>query len=315
MPRSTIYLLCITIFLGVSAYFINQENSKSSLNLDEEANFIVADSNAINHIVLYQKGKKIEIYKNNNQEWLIDKKDQVDVNKINFLTKIVKQIIVKQAVYPEIRRAVENTFLEEGINVKFYNGSVELKSLNIAFSGLNPDEFFIKNDNAESAYIAVNEAPDVLFEMVSDFGKSTFKSKSILDWKLSEIENISVDFLLNSKQSFLLSTSNKISVSGISNLDTARAVSYLQLFNKLEVKKWIAIDSSKVVDSLQKMVPTFKIQIASKQKAKPNVSIEIFYKEKQLTPVMMLVNRLQPAICNNQQFEYILQKKQFFEKN
>lgn len=315
MPRSTIYLLCITIFLGVSAYFINQENSKSSLNLDEEANFIVADSNAINHIVLYQKGKKIEIYKNNNQEWLIDKKDQVDVNKINFLTKIVKQIIVKQAVYPEIRRAVENTFLEEGINVKFYNGSVELKSLNIAFSGLNPDEFFIKNDNAESAYIAVNEAPDVLFEMVSDFGKSTFKSKSILDWKLSEIENISVDFLLNSNQSFLISTSNEISVLGISNLDTARAVSYLQLFNKLEVKKWIASDSSKVVDSLQKMVPTFKIQISSKQKAKPNVSIEIFYKEKQLTPVMMLVNRLQPAICNNQQFEYILQKKQFFEKN
>jgi hypothetical protein len=310
MPRKTLILLSIFIVTTLAALTI-YFNSRLSFDEKPETRIAIENWEEINQITISQRGVVIKLDKNMNGLWYLNQTQLAENRLVEYLLGIIKNIIIKDEVTEELLAPVQKTFSEEGLVVEYKIGQKIVRSVTIAFSGLNPDEFFIKNNEYDVPLVAVNPSKSILFDLVSDFGPHSFDCYTIISTDVSDIEKVEVKFNENPKNSFIIKTKPNLNIEGIRKIDTLRANSYLKLFEKVEVRRWINQRKNDIIDSLQKLNPTFEVEILDKNKS---TNLKIFYKAGQKSPVMTLVDTNKPAILNTSLFEYILQKREFFEK-
>jgi hypothetical protein len=314
VPKSSKILIVVSVFLSIiTVLVLNQKNQKDTIVSDDSL-FAVSDSGSVKKIVLVYKEKQVVLNFENNR-WLVNNSFEGDKDKINQVLNFLYKVQVKRSIYKEEAFKINDVLSKNAFTITLYGQNSEIRKYKLAENKTDFTNLIAQMDGYQTAF---------LVQLVGfDGNLSAFLNINELDWKntilfqsrLQEIDQVKVTFYQNPSDGFEINrTKNKFEVKNLQQVDTLRLYSYLQLFEKVKIAEYLPTSFQKQKDSLLNIQPTFAIELKDVSKEKSN-KIDIFYKDNQQSKIYAFVGvkkelvTIKPSI-----FEYLLQKKSFFEK-
>lgn len=310
IPKSTRFLSLSAAILLVIAYFsVNQGNKKSSIDSDD-AKFSFTDTLSISKIILKNKSSSLELNRNLNI-WFTKNQLKTHREYIKELMTIIQSIEARKIVYKDMESSVIKKMKANGVNFDIYSGAENIKNYTflIDSSGIfaqMPDgdlfECSINNDNSNLSFI-------------QNLNEHFWKDKTLFNSRIADINYLKVSYKNKPNDGFEIKRGlNKFSISEIPKYDSLKLLSYLDLYRKVEVFTYDIQNKKNISDSLSKLQPDFMIELTDKIPEKSN-SISIYYQSKQNGQIYAFVGKNNDlAIIKPRIFEYLLQKRSFFEK-
>jgi len=312
VPKSTKILSIIVLILAIYAGFALFKGDKTDTLAVEDAQFAIADSGTVTKIILKTNQNPELEFTKPFENWLINNSIQADDEKMFNLIQFVYKARVKRPVYKEKIEMSVNQLKSKGLKVNYMGEKGVLKSFWLGYFGGVEDELVAMMDGFQTPYIV--QLPGFSGSLAQLFKPEieAWKTRLIFSSKISYIENLKVSFNYYPKNSFEIEKmGNKHSVQDLPKADSMRLYSYLQLFEQVAIKEWIANFAKK--DSLLNQNPAFEINLTDRNPKKSN-NIMIYFDDKQKGNIYGLVGEKQDlCIIKPTIFEYLLQKRSFFE--
>jgi hypothetical protein len=150
---------------------------------------------------------------------------------------------------------------------------------------------------------------------IQNLNEHFWKDKTLFNSRIADINYLKVSYKNKPNDGFEIKRGlNKFSISEIPKYDSLKLLSYLDLYRKVEVFTYDIQNKKNISDSLSKLQPDFMIELTDKIPEKSN-SISIYYQSKQNGQIYAFVGKNNDlAIIKPRIFEYLLQKRSFFEK-
>ena len=128
--------------------------------------------------------------------------------------------------------------------------------------------------------------------------------------------SLKVDFPNNPKNSFEIKRDdNFMSVEGIKNMDTAKVVNYVRMYEHFRAMRFIEKGESPIYDSLRNTVPIATITLKDIDLAKSKTLDVFAFTESDSNVLGLMKEDNQLVLISRNKVFGLLQQKEFFEKN
>lgn len=210
-----------------------------------------------------------------------------------------------------LKQQSKKKFAENGTTISVLDNDKLLTKFCILFDSENT---FALKDGYSKPFVLnenLNQNTKAAIEIVD---KNSWKNTIVFSSNLNSIESITVQYTDSAEQNFTIYRGKfRFQIQEIANADSAKISAYLKLYENIAIKRYATTSELYKKDSLLKLKPTFIIKLVDKSEQKSN-NIAIFYTNRQNPPIYGLVG-LQKELCiiKPRLFEYLLQKRSFFE--
>jgi hypothetical protein len=314
LPKSTQILLVAVFILSILTYFsINKSNKKETIDA-EDAQFAVSDSGSVNKIEISSNRQKVELI-NSIGTWKVNNNYKADQTKLSQLFTFIYKVQPKSPVYKELVPKITRLIKSNGTVVTLYNGENVLRQYAVIPDSADLLSAFAMMNESVNPYIVEVPGSEIKLNKIFDNQPLAWKDKTVFKSLSRNIVNVKVDFLAAPTDGFEISKGlYKFEVKDMANSDSIKILSFLDLFKSVEIKEFLSGEKLYKRDSLIKLTPSFIISLQDKDDFKSNI-IKIFYQPKQNGEIYGLLGKseelvtIRPVI-----FEYLLQKRSFFEK-
>lgn len=313
MPKNTKILLSIALILSVLAYIsLNKGNKKDTIE-SEDAQFAVADSGSVDKIELITQSGTVSLL-NANGTWSVDNAYKADVNKLAQLCTFIYKVQATKPVYKELENKINRQIRTKGIKINAYVGNELVRQYTVALDSANAYTAYGKIGNVGNLYTLEIPGGEIKLAKLFDNQPILWKDKTVFNSLSRNINRVKIAFSATPKDGFeLVSGLTKFEVVGMPKSDSVKIKSFLELFKNVEVKSYITENQANIRDSLLKIAPSFSISLEDRMATKSN-SIKIFYQPKQNGEIYGLLGSSDELVSIRPMiFEYILQKRSFFE--
>ena len=215
-----IVILITILIVSVSIYLLNK-NKYDKSTISKENIFHLDNTSSISRIFLSDReGNIIDLTKKNNN-WIVNEKFEVRNDAIETLLSTIQKIRIKNPVSKSGYKNVMKYLATTGINVEIFEHDKMIKSYIIGSS--TPDHLatymIIKNNKTPYAI----HIPGFNGFLSPRYGvqnnilnQNLWRSTKVFDLKSNEIKKIKYSDLIDSKNSYLL-TSNPVEVRDLNN--------------------------------------------------------------------------------------------------
>ncbi|MFN0048065.1 MAG: hypothetical protein ACKVOU_02955 [Cytophagales bacterium] len=314
IPKSTKILIFITLVLLVWASIAVFQSSKKDTLISEDNEFAIGDSGVVTKIILKQKSVEIQL-SSPFGNWVINNSMSADDEKISNLLACVYRMQIKRPVYKEQMNLALNYLKANGLDVSYWGADGLLKKFKIGYIGGSEQELVALMEGFQTPYVVQVPGFEGNMAKLFDVKIESWKSRLLFSSQTSGIEKLTVQFSYYPENGFqIIKKGNKHAVIEVPNSDSTRLYSYLQLYENVAIKEWLGSSKKELKDSLSKQTAAFEILLEDRKPAKSS-KIKIFFNEGQKGNIYGLVgteNEL--CIIKTSIFEYLLQKRSFFER-
>lgn len=317
IPKSTKILTIITLVLLLVAYFSFNINNKKTTFDDKDAQFLLSDSTSIHKIVINYNKVSLTLQKNESI-WMVENLYKSDVTQMNQLLNFVTKVESIGTIEKDKIAKIVDKITKNGVEISVFSSGVLIKNYKIATDTTTENLNVLVGIMSESSTPYMLEVPgnDIIFTKLFDNLAINWRDKTLFNSQISSINNVRVEFNSNKNDGFeIIKGLTKFEVLGIeAKSDSIKILSYLDLFKKVEIKQYLGDAILYKRDSLLKTKADFEIHLQDRDIRKSN-SIKIYYQPKQNGEIYGLVGLKQELVTIRPMiFEYLLQKRSFFNK-
>ena len=246
MKKNLLYLV-VLFLIGLAVYYLVFVNGSSTLPVNEK-NFAVDDTASIGKIFIASMNKKsILLERNQNGQWLVDKKYGVRPETISLLLKTIKQLSIKYPVSKAARNSVLKTIATNNCKVEIYDLQDNL--ITAYYVGGGTSDFngtYMKTIDGENPHVvSVPGFHGVLtVRYITDIEQ--WKSRNIFSLPINQIKEVSVNYQAREDSSFIIEVAGVDSVKLYSykthvqinpkQLSKERMGMYLSLFRNINAE-------------------------------------------------------------------------------
>ncbi len=314
IPQSTKLLSIITLILAIWAGFALYKSGKTNTLASEDAQFAVSDSGTVSKIVLKTQDNNELTISKSIDKWLVNNSINADDEKITNLLNFVYKAQVKRPVYKEQVGSIIEQLKSNGLKINYLSEKGFIKSFWVINIEGQREEVIALMDGFQIPYVV--QVPGFNGDLSQIFKPEPqdWKTRILFSSKAQAIESLKVNFDKSELNSFeIVKSGNRHLVKEVEKADSLRLYSYLQLYESVTIKEWLKTSNNKLRDSLLTQAPAFEISLTDKNPTKSN-TIKIYFNDGQKGNIYGLAGpKNEPCIIRTSIFEYLLQKRSFFE--
>lgn len=303
-----VIVACISVCLAVITVFL--QSPKGTLQF-EDTQFAIADSGSVNKIILFQKGKSV-VLSQNNGIWKANGTFLAEKTLVENLKNLVYKVQIRKLVSKDLLPKLQQLLQTEATELCYYNGEKLLKKVKFI---ADSKELVGMIDGYKIPYfIDFPVLGKVPFSNIIAADVQNWRSRAIFISQPSTINQLKVTYFDSTKYSFEINRgTSKFEIKNMLNADSAKIMAYLELYKEVTIRRYCADNEQYKKDSLLKITPTFSIDLLDKFNEKSN-AILIYYANNQKTDIYGLVGKSKElCVIKPRVFEYLLQKRYFFE--
>lgn len=238
-------LSAIVAVLAVAAFFALKQKSVTSTVKQETSSVAVADTAAITKIE-YVRHDTVNFLNKKSTTWYINDKYEARVRWILTLLTGLNSLEIKRPVSEELKNKVYEELKKDGIHVTVYSPSGK-QSFYLHTNDNDPNSTYLLQEGSQSPYVVY--VPGISGDMSTlfKFGENEWRTRRIFESSLSRLKSVKVTYMHDPSASFeILYQQGGFYVPGISNLDTAKLMAYLQNYQYVPLFVYLPADSAQL---------------------------------------------------------------------
>lgn len=298
----------LSVFLAAFVYYI--QSPKGTLQ-SEETQFAISDSGTVNKIIIKQKLKILTLTKSEN-DWKTNQGFVAEGLFIENLKNLMYKSTIKKPISKEILQKIKEILIAEASEISYFENNTLLKK--VRYISDSQELIGLIDGFSNPYFIDFQVVGKVPFANLISADEQNWRDRTIFSSSISTIETLNVIYNDSSKYSFSIERGkNSFAILGMPKADSAKILAYLDLYKSVQIRRYCSDNEQIKKDSLLKIRPTFVIELKDKFKNKSNV-IAIYYALNQKTDIYGLLNdKKELCVIKPRVFEYLLQKRYFFE--
>jgi len=259
--QKNITLLVILALLIVSSVILGLTKSGSINTIENKGLFTVQDTSRVDLITIKSENRTT-VLKKGNGIWVLNEKHKAEQNIVRVLLSILKDAEVVRSVPKNQATPVSEYIKDNGYQVEISAGG---KLLNAFFASGNENKTISYMMPIEQNTPMIVNIPGYESYVAGIFEIPTndWRDRVILSTNWRTLQQLNISYLeypaldLHIKFEF-----NFLKVEGITNLDTARMMAYIDEFNYLQADRYLDDGQNENYDSLLKTPKTVSLQVA-----------------------------------------------------
>lgn len=310
--NKNISLLVLLSMLVLSSIVLGLTDETSINTNEHQGIFSLQDTSKLDLISITSKTESIQFQKMDGQ-WILNEHFKAEKNIIKVLLSILKDVEVVRSVPKTQAEEISNHILEDGFLVEIsangkmihslYASGNDTKTISYMMPVGQNDPMIVNIPGYESYVAGIFEIP-----------LNDWRERLLLSTNWRTLQNLQIDyteypeFNVNIKFEF-----NFLNIEGITNLDTARMMSFIDEFNYLQTDRYLEKGQNERYDSLLQTSKTVTLSIEDIN-SKNSKTINFFplikddpmmlgYVEEDKQMVLFEANRIQKLFAVKSDFE------------
>lgn len=309
--RSIFLFLVLIVLLGMTLVMTSVEEQKQSFYEDEEA-FVIEDVSRIDRIIFTGKDFKNELVKNEDS-WRIQDEYEVDPDVLEVLMTALKEVRVKKPVANQLASRVSEEIEENGVLVQIFDGEKEISSFWVGGDQERKESYFLKVGSQKPLVVAI-PGYDQYVAHIFELKETEWRNRVIFKSNLSTLKKLKVIYPQEPSSSFeIINNDSSFVIPSLENMDTAKLMSYLELYNYVEAENYTYREKFPLFDSLLQSKPLIKIELLDENPQKNN-SLTLFQTINDDQTVLGIVGEEQLAVLKYPKIRNLIKKRLDFKK-
>jgi hypothetical protein len=267
---SIIILIILVIIIAINIF-----SNRSSTLKKTDTRFVI-DTGDIRLIQVKNKKDSFSIFQNN-QLWFIGQNKPVNPSFLNFVMRIASQLKVTSAVPKNNLKALHDSILLNGVEIKYFDKNHHLLNQYYLFPDKGLQKTYALKINAKKPYFVELPGYEGNFAEIYYLPESYWYNPVIINYQPDQLSEINIVNVNNLSKSFTIQIFNNkapalYNYKNITlpyNIDAMKA--YLIFFRNIMVERYI--DNSSISDSLLKVQPVYTIRIRDTQGIEKSLKI------------------------------------------
>ncbi len=312
--KKNIKLLLVLAGLSVLTAFIYLYDGSSNNANFNPSKFMIADTAAVNKVVL-KKGGVTNTLTEKSGQWVVNEKYPADPNLGKLVKAVLKLAVVKRKAPKSSMKKISAQLKRDDVLVEVYSGDAIITSFYAGGNDNKTTSYFMEAGE-EQPYIMAIPGYSSYISGIFAFDESGWRDKTIFSTFWQVVLSLKVDFPNNAQNSFEMKRENKfLTVGGIKNMDTAKVVNYVRMYEHFTAARFVKPGTSSVYDSLLNGAPIATITLKDIDLSKSR-TLDIFpFVEADNNVLGLIKEDNQLVLIQKNKIFGLLQKKEFFEKD
>lgn len=291
--RKLTFTIVITLLLLVIAFILIFNNRDSTLD-KEQTNFSIKDTSTVTKIYLTDKrDREILLVKQDNGKWRLNDKYWARQDFVELFLETVNKVRIKQPVAKAARNNMIKVISSAGKKVEIYQDSYRInlfdkiklfpyekktKTFYVGHNTQNNLGTYMILEDSETPYITYIPGFRGALRIRFTTDLYNWKTVSVFNDKIKNIESINVKVPENEKQSFKIvnnhdKTFSLLNYQGqeVDYSDTTKLLRYLNYYQNISLEAYIK--NEELIDSLKNASPLYKIQLVNNDQETKTISI------------------------------------------
>jgi len=236
--KNKILLIILIMLIAVSALLhFNMESVKSN-TIDNAGKFSVADTSAIQKIIM-QSSLATNVLEKTNGHWTINENRDADPNIVRVLLAVMKQVSISRSVAKDQMNETKKDLLEEGIRVELYDELGLKKRIYVKGNATKTISLFMDEED-DIPYIVVLPGYDNYVAGIFEIPQLDWRKRLIFNSTWRSLRKLEMLYPAKPKNSFEIRFDlDFFSITGIENLDTASMMNFVEEFQYFQADRFI----------------------------------------------------------------------------
>ncbi len=271
----------LILILGFVAYFaLVEKNRNTTLDIKDTA-FSVQDTASLDKIFIASKyGWKTVLEKQDNGEWIINKKHKVNRMQLSILLKTLYWQRIKRPVHAGERESVIKNIATKGTKVEIYQNKKKTKVFYVGGDANDSKGTYFIMENSENPFVVYMPNHKGFLSPRYIVKEENFRNTQIFGSDLKSFIEIQVEYPANQTEGFIIQNDGeKARILGMDSYNQITVDNYVSGFSRVHITHFIEDEKNrKTLDSLRQTPPSIIIKVKDEKSIYSN-SIELYFKE------------------------------------
>lgn len=203
MKKTLTYAIVLAVLIGLSYYLINQNDGKSTVRA-EKRDFNVADTSAVDRIVMKTKKPSEVDLRRENGKWIVNGKFNARPQAIETLLETLHDQEMKNYIPEAQKENVYKNLAASGTEVMVYAGEEVVRHFYVGSNSTDLLGTYMMNYGASDAYVVHKPGHNGFLNTRFFTEEHLWRDKKFISLRADEIRSVSMQYNDNSAQSFRL---------------------------------------------------------------------------------------------------------------
>lgn len=288
-------------------FFLQQEQANVTI---DPMLFRVGDANAIDHVVLESKDKKIDL-KYDGRLWKLNGTFEADGQLVKVLMATLLQVTPKQPVARQQKDSIDALLSKAGTKISVYTAEGLEKEFQAGGNNEKTQAWFRDFKSGET-YLVTIPGYRVYAAGVFELKESDWREKRIFNFNWRNFRQLTFTYPKEPAASFeVVKEKDLLGIAGMNNPDSTRVNNFLNDVLILSADQIVAPGSSKSYDSLVKTPPV--VQMVVSDISKHNYRLDLFGQSPKQTKVVGQAWDGEIVVFDRRKLFPVIKKRNYFK--
>lgn len=297
--------LIILLIATFGAYYFTSRDANPSVDPDI---FRVDGLEDIDSVELVSKQQSSALHYNGSR-WMVNGSHRADAQMIEVLFATLAQVVPKRPVSENMRDSIANVVRTDGIRVALYADGALKKEFFVGGNAQKSEAYFLSA--TDGPFIMTIPGYRVYVAGVFELDEQGWRDKQVFRFNQRNFRQLTASFVKDVKESFDITYEDRVfEIPGIESPDTTRIFDYLDGVALLKADQLYRPGSTRWIDSLLNVQPSFSIEVTDTQGRSSRLVIYPPVGNQQLVAGRM---GDEPALFQKTDILKIAKKKSYFQ--
>lgn len=310
--RSIFLFIVLIALMGVTLVLTSIEEQNQGTFENDEV-FAIEDVSRINRIVMEGPEERNELTKDK-EVWRIQKQYEADPEMAEVLLKVLNEVRIKRPAPANLSGRITTELDNKGIHVKLYEGDSLIGSF-LAGGDLEKRVSYFSNSESGAPMIVYIPGYSNYVSGIFELKEADWRNRVIFHSNWTSLQNVKVTYPEEPLNNFeIIFKDNFFDMPQVEQVDTAKMMAYIELFNYVEAENYISREKFPHLDSLLNTTPFVEFNVEDINSKKSN-TLKLFGPVHHDKTILGIVGEGQVAVLKYPKIQNLIKKHSEFEKN
>jgi hypothetical protein len=269
--RSVFLFVVLIALMGITLVLTSIEEQNQGF-YDEDSMFAINDVSKVDRVVMKGSDFRNELVKDKDN-WRIQRKYFADPDMVNVLLNALNEVRVRRPVPRSIASRISNEMDNRGVEVEVYSGNRLISSFLAGGDEEKRDSYFSFSKGGEPMMVYL-PGYNTYISGIFELKENEWRDRVVFNSNWTTLQSLEVSYPQNPAQNFQIVFQNDFfHIPDLELVDTAKMMSYIELYNYIEVENYAVGEKFPALDSIRNTTPLVQIKLDDLNSTKSNTLV------------------------------------------